>query len=191
MKITPSKSGFGTIFFYLMFYPLRPESLIIVQSLQMALWATAISIRAGHHHPAKKGAIQRVKPSLTFLEWPWGHRREGARTVCVYVCVNGCFAPLIMPQRQLGPEGIGGGWGGGGLWLADVFIAILSDTESPFTVIVYWCPEGGDAWKHLHVKQTMHEFMAAKRDTVWFRVYLHLSFICIWHRRVKRCWRPN
>lgn len=143
MKITPSKSGFGTIFFYLMFYPLRPESLIIVQSLQMALWATAVSIRAGHHHPAKKGAIQRVKPSLTFLEWPWGHRREGACTVCVYVCVNGCFAPLIMPQRQLGPEGIGGGWGGGGLWLADVFIAILSDTESPFTVIVYWCPEGG------------------------------------------------
>lgn len=54
MKITPSKSGFATIFFYLIFYPLRLENLIMFQSLRMAFWATAISIRAGHYHPAKK-----------------------------------------------------------------------------------------------------------------------------------------
>lgn len=56
-----------------------------------------------------------MKPSLTFLEWPRGHRREGTRTVCVYVCVNGCFAPLIMPQLQLGPESMVGVEGGGGV----------------------------------------------------------------------------
>lgn len=91
----------------------------------------------------ERGEIQRVKPSLTFLEWPWGREREVVRvcvrTVCVYVCINGCFAPLIMPRYQLRPEGMRGR--GSCDWL--MRYAILSDSESPFTAVAYWCCPGG------------------------------------------------
>lgn len=88
-----------------------------------------------------------MKPSLTFPRWPRGHAREAAHvcvhTVCVYVWINGCFAPLIMPRHHLRPEGMRGR--GSCDWLT--CYAILSDSESPFTAIAYRCPEGGTAHK--------------------------------------------
>lgn len=50
----------------------------------------------------EKAEIQRAKPSLTFLEWPQGHRKEGG----VYVdsmCVCLCELPLCSSDNATTP----------------------------------------------------------------------------------------
>lgn len=54
-------------------------------------------------------------------------------SMCVYVCINGCFAPLIIPRYQLRPEGMRGRVSCD--WL--MHYAILNDSESPFTAVAY------------------------------------------------------
>lgn len=108
--------------------------------------ATAISIRAGHHRPGeekkKRGAMQKGEtifdiPGMALRPW------EGGRTYSMCVCL--CKWLLCSSDNATAPAGARGyGWVGGWRWICDWLMccAILSDTESPFTIIVYWCPEG-------------------------------------------------
>ncbi len=102
--------------------------------------------------------------------------------VCVYVqhvcvCINGCFAPLIMPWYQLRPEGMRGR--GSCDWL--MRYAILNDSESPFTAVASRCCPGGvrgtktPACKHgMCIKgQYMHVY---RRIHFLFTFYLKSAF---------------
>lgn len=77
---------------------------------------------------------------------------ESVRTVCVFVCVNACFAPPIMPQLA-GARGYGKGGEGSCDWL--MCCSILSESIYRSCLLMPrgggWGGGGTDTWKHLHV----------------------------------------
>lgn len=149
----------------IIFYPQRLDGLITFQALRMGFWAMTISNHTGNHHSAL--VKEETYKGWNHLWHSWNgpeamYEGGGACvrvslslcvyvcTVCVYVCINGCFAPLIMPWYQLRPEDMRGRASCD--WL--MCCAILSDSESPFTAVAYWCYPGGVQGKrHLHVNK--------------------------------------
>lgn len=150
----------GPFYAGIMFYPQRLDGLITFQSLWMGFWAMTISNHAGHHHPVKEKRYKGWNHLWHSWNGPEAIRGRWCvceHTVCVYVCINGCFAPLIMPRHQLRPEGMRGRASCD--WL--MRYAILSDSESPFTAVAYWWLEGYNVQRHLHAKSTRHVFKGA------------------------------
>lgn len=82
--------------------------------------------------------IQRVKPSLTFLEWPWSHMREVVHVQ--YVCVCLCKWLLCSSDNAMVPDEARGYEGERIMWLVDVLHHLKWQREPIYSSFLLMLP---------------------------------------------------
>lgn len=146
MKITPSKSGFDHHFLL--------SDVLSSETGEPYYSSVTPNGFLGHSHPNPCGSPSSGKKrgdtkGETIFDIPGMALRPQEEGWTYSMCVCLCKWLLCSSDNATAPAGArgyggGGGGGGGGSWDWLICCTILSDTESPFTVIIYRYLEGGD-----------------------------------------------